>query len=454
MQEQWLKISENLRKIVDSGTYNAWFAPLQCSVNGTELAVQAPNSFMADWLRKRQIENLKTAASSVLGVATSEITIEITVGESEAQKREADSVPVVRTIQNTLPLQIKPSQKAVNKWRYSFDDFVEGESNCVAAAAAKDICQKKGQLQTFFVNSASGLGKTHLSHAMGCAVTQANDGQRVTYLTAEDFASGYVTALYNKDLEGFKHRLKQSDMLLLEDVHFFRNKYAMQEMALNVVKDIQLHGGRVVFTSTFSPRELQKVDSQLVSYFCAGLVTSMGKPDRAMRREILQRKAKQLRIVLSSAVEDLLVDRLKGDVRQMESCLQSLAYKAKLLHSAITADLALSVLAQYATAENLPDLDSLTRLVCGCYGVEEKTLCGRSRSQINVMARNTIYFLARRHTDLALEEIGQHFNRSHSTVLKGIATVQSALDKQNNIGRQIASTISLVERQAGITLQR
>ncbi len=450
MQGQWQKIREKLRGTVDSGTFNVWLAQLKGKVNESTLSLYAPSIFIADMVKSRFFLELKTAMTAVLDVPASDIVISISVAAEKPRNDETVPATVTRTIQNVLPLRVASNPATKTHWRYSFDDFVEGDSNRMAVAAAKDICNTDGQIQTCFVNSSSGLGKTHLSHALGRLASQVKDGQRVNYLTADDFASKYVASWHNKDLEGFKQHLKHSDVLVLEDVHLFRDKFKMQEMALNIVKDIQSKGGKIVFTSIFSPCELQKVDAQLVSCFCSGIVTSIGRPTKEMRCEILSRKAKKLKANLPASVKMLLASRLNGDVRQLESCLESLVYKANLLKQGITEDLALGVLSQYAAAEECLDLEGLTSLVCNCYGIDSKAVVGPSRSQLNVMARNTIYYLARRHTDLALETIGHRFNRSHSTVLKGIATVQNALDKQSRIGRQISSAISLVERQAGL----
>lgn len=451
MQGQWQRIREKLREVVDSGTFNVWLAQLNGKVCESTLSLCAPSSFIADMVKSRFFELLKTTMSSVVDLPDDEIAISISVDMEKQHTAEIEPAVVTHTIPNVLPMRVRSTMASKTHWRYSFEDFVEGDSNRMAVAAAKDICNSDGQIQTCFVNSSSGLGKTHLSQALGRLACQVKNGQRVNYLTADDFASRYVASWHNKDLEGFKHHLKQSDVLVLEDVHLFRDKFKMQEMALNIVKDIQSNGGRIVFTSIFSPCELQKVDPQLVSCFCSGIVTSIGRPTEEMRCEILSRKAKKLKANLPSNVKTLLASRLNGDVRQLESCLESLVYKANLLKQGITEDLALGVLSQYATAEQWLDLDGLTDLVCNCYGIDVKTVTGRSRSQINVMARNTIYYLARRHTDLALEEIGHRFNRSHSTVLKGISKVQNALDKQTRIGRQISSAIDLVERQAGVS---
>ena len=319
-------------------------------------------------------------------------------------------------------------------------------------AAAQDVCRSGGDVRTLFVNSASGLGKTHLAQAVGQSLSRNSSGARVAYLTAEEFASRFVAALRSHDVEAFKGRLKELDVLLLEDVHFFQGQEKMQDMALAVVKNLQARGGRVIFTSSFSPRELQRVDSQLVSHFCSGILTNMGRPDEEMRRHILTRKARSFQVLLPDPVCDLLASRLRGDVRQMESCLNSLIFKARLLNCGLNLDLALEVLNQYAGVDCGPDLPTIIRLVCESYGLEERQLCSRSRRRECVLGRNTVYYLARKHTELSLEEIGGPFNRRHSTVIKGITSVERELSKESSLGRQIARAVDLIERNAGLSV--
>lgn len=456
MRDQWAEISENLKKMLDSGIFKVWIAPLRATLADGVLRLAAPNAFMAGWLESRMLSSLREAAAPVLGLSPDavEIHIEIAEGNCDAAAQAASTADLAARVlprrQGRLPMPAAaPSCRREACWRYRFEDFVVGPSNSVAVAAAQDVC-RSGDVRTLFVNSASGLGKTHLAQAVGQALSQKGNAARVAYLTAEEFASRFVTSLRNHDVEGFKARLRDLDVLLLEDVHFFQGKEKMQDMALAVVKNLQARGGRVVFTSSFSPRELQRVDSQLVSYFCSGILTSMARPDEEMRRRILTRKAKSFQVLLPDPVRDLLASRLHGDVRQMESCLNSLIFKARLLNCALHPELALEVLNQYAGVECGPDLPTIIRLVCESYGLEQRQLCSRSRRRECVLGRNTAYYLARKHTDLSLEEIGETFNRRHSTVIKGITSVEQELSRESSLGRQIARAVALIERNAGL----
>lgn len=353
-------------------------------------------------------------------------------------------------VQATLPISSAPAYRLATNWRYSFADFVVGPTNNMALAAAQDVSRSSGCVRTLFMNSAPGLGKTHLAQAVGRAIAEDRNGARVGYLTAEDFASRFVAALRTHDIENFKTRFRDLDVLLLEDVHFLQGKEKMQDMALAVVKNIQAKGGRVIFTSSFSPRELQRIDSQLVSHFCSGILTDIGRPTEDMRRHILERKAKSFQVLLPDSVCELLACRLDGDVRQMESCLNSLIFKARLLNCGLNLDLAMEVLSQYTEMSSGPDMPTIVRLVCESYGLNERQLGSRSRRKECVLGRNTVYYLARKHTELTLEEIGEKFNRRHSTVIKGITSVERELSKESSLGRQIARAVKLIERNAGM----
>lgn len=457
MRDQWAEISENLKKMLDSGVFKVWIAPLRARLEDGALRLAAPNAFMAGWLESRMLCTLREAAAPVLGLAPEavDLRIEIAGNDRNAAPEAASSADLAARVlprrQASLPMPaVAPAFRREAAWRYRFEDFVVGPSNSVAVAAAQDVCRSGGDVRTLFVNSASGLGKTHLAQAVGQSLSRNSSGARVAYLTAEEFASRFVAALRSHDVEAFKGRLRELDVLLLEDVHFFQGKEKMQDMALAVVKNLQARGGRVIFTSSFSPRELQRVDSQLVSHFCSGILTNMGRPDEEMRRHILTRKARSFQVLLPDSVCELLANRLRGDVRQMESCLNSLIFKARLLNCGLNLDLALEVLNQYAGVDCGPDLPTIIRLVCESYGLEERQLCSRSRRRECVLGRNTVYYLARKHTELSLEEIGGTFNRRHSTVIKGITSVERELSKESSLGRQIARAVDLIERNAGL----
>jgi chromosomal replication initiator protein len=268
---------------------------------------------------------------------------------------------------------------------------------------------------------------------------------RVDYLTAEEFSSCFVQSMKARDIEGFKARFRDLDMLLLEDVEFLQNKTKMQDEVLSVVKTLQLRGSRVILTSSFAPRELRDLDSQLVSRFCSGFLAAMEKPDLATRRRILQEKAVAQEVCLPEAVIELLAERVASDVRQLESCLCNVILKARLLGRPISTDLACEVLTHYGSDVPLRGIEAIIARVGEGFGLSVPQLCSRNRRQTYVVARHTAFYLARKHTDLSLQEIGDYFGRRHSTVIKGIAAVERELKRETPLGRQIAAALARIE---------
>jgi chromosomal replication initiator protein len=347
-------------------------------------------------------------------------------------------------MQFDLPYNPLPARTIV--WRYAFKDFVVGPCNELAHAAAHTLVRSGGNVDTLFISSSSGLGKTHLTQAVGHAVCQ--DGNRrhihLEYLTAEEFSSCFVHALKSREIERFKVRFRDLDMLLLEDVDFLQNKEKLQDEVLSTIKTLQSRGSRVVLTSSFAPRDLRNLDPQLVSRFCSGFLADIDKPDAPTRGRILAEKATARGVVLSEAVRDLLAEAETSDIRQLESCLDNLILKAGLLGQDISVPLARDVLAQCvpgAAAATGAGIEEIIRRVCADFGLNTAQLHSRSRRQNYVVARNVIFFLARKYTDMSLQEIGDHFNRRHSTVLKGIAGLEREMRRETPLGRQIAAVL-------------
>lgn len=355
--------------------------------------------------------------------------------------------------QMALPLDWAPSHQAQN-WRFSFDEFIVGSNNELAFAAARGMCRSTAAVDTLFLNSHTGLGKTHLMHAVGQSLCKACNrvNPRIEYLTAEEFASRMVLAMRAYDMERFKARYRDVDVLLLEDVHFLQGKEKMQGEVLATIKSLQERGSRVVFSSTFAPRELSNVDSQLVSRFGSGFLAGIERPDFDTRRRIVEAKARIHQVNLPDAVTDLVAERINDDIRQIESCLRNLILKAQVLNQRISLDMALDMIGNFASTASVIDIETILRMICEGFGLSVDQLNSRSRKREYVTARNAAYLLARKHTDLSLKEIGDKFNRRHSTVLKGITALEREITRETPLGRQVANTLSMLERNSHMRL--
>ncbi len=392
-----------------------------------------------------QLEKARAEKARAERVRAERVRAERVLAEAACLKQNQTARPV--PTQGVLPLPLQ-NPFTVVRWRYRFNDFVTGPTNAVAVAAAQDICQSNGVVETLFISATQGLGKTHLIHAIGQKLAHEKEELSVGYLTAEEFTSRFVHASRHHNMDDFKAALRDLDVLLLEDVHFFQGKEKTQNEALATIKTLQSKGSRLVLTSSFTPRELQDVDSQLVSYFSSGMLTTIEKPTQDMCRSILCNKARSFQVLLPEPVADVLVNHLNTDVRQLESCLNNLIFKAKHLKREICVELALDVLSQYAKVEQSLDMETIIRLVLSSFGMNEEQLYSRSQRKECVLARGTVYYLARKHTDATLQDIASRFNRRHTTVLKGITSIEKEMQRQSTIGRQAAHAIKLIERNA------
>jgi chromosomal replication initiator protein len=239
----------------------------------------------------------------------------------------------------------------------------------------------------------------------------------------------------------FKAQFRENlDVLLLEDVHFFQGKEKMQEELLCTLTALRERGCKVVLTSSFMPREFSGVDNRLVSRFCSGFLAHINRPDLETRRRIVLEKARKLQVSVPVEVSDLLAERITTDIRQLESCLSNLVLKARLLNRAVTLNLAWEVLDNYAIQNASPDFFNIVEFICKSYGLSEDELKSKSRKRQVVLARNTAFYLARKHTDLSLKDIGEKLGRRHSTVLKGITKVEREISLQTPLGRQLEKT--------------
>jgi len=486
MKELWSNILSTLGEMLPEGKVKVFLEPLKCKVvrlaperesaQGSlvaspsyewEVRLTAANDFMASQVRDQFSQAIAEAGRIVLG-SLPKVSVKASASRAKAElpkpvnaEELAKSIPtapgvlVSRGKQLDLPFAM-PRVRAFNPasalrgFRHSFDDFVVGPCNQLAYAAATNIIEASAPVDMVFLSAGSGLGKTHLTQAVGRALCIEADKRqvRMEYLTAEEFTSQFINASRFGGLDEFKERFRDLDMLLLEDVHFLRGKDRTQEELLSTIKSLQARGGRVVLTSSFAPNDLNGLDSQLVSRFCSGFVTAMHRPDRDTRLHILEEKARRQCMILPNRVADLLADRITGDVRLLESCLHNLMLQAKFNGNTVSEEMALEVIRSVArTSPNL-SLEDVVSLICRSFDLTPAQLASKSRRQNLVVARNTAFFLLRKHTDLTLEEIGDRFNRKHSTVIKGITAVEREMSRRTSLGSQIEHAVSSIERSA------
>ena len=451
----WDQLKDSLRDRFGQGLFKLWIEPLTARQENGRLHLVAPNEFVASWVRDRLMEQIRQTAAEagtdIAGVSAG--------GRRPAQPAQMDITPAAakpakrteRPANNATQLAFPifsggDAHGAAHgqHYRFNFDDFVVGPCNELAYAASMGICRQTLPADQIFIASAPGLGKTHLLQAIGAhlAAEEGLSRPRVAYLSSEGFANRLIMAMKAREVEKFKAAFRENiDLLLLEDIHFFQGKPKLQDELVNLLNALQSRGCKVVLSSVCTPKELGEVDKPLASRFCSGFMAVIDRPDFITRKSILKRKAEKEKVRLSEDVSDLLAKHITTDIRQLESCLRNLALKARLLGETIGLDMAWDVLQHFHIENRGVGLGDIVAHICRAYHISPDQLSSKSRKHNHVVARNTAFFLARKHTSMSLADIGARFNRRHSTVLKGITSIERHLNLMTPLGRELNRTI-------------
>jgi chromosomal replication initiator protein len=417
MEAIWEGVKEQIKSELPQTSFSLWVNPLRFleKQDGT-IVLASPNKFSKKWVT----ENYSSIIQAKLHAATGlhwEIAFKV-----EPLKRKC-SPPAFLADSHQLILLDIPGKKTEGRPKlnnhYTFDRFVVGRCNEFAYSASKALAEGGAwNYHSLLMLANTGLGKSHLSHAVGNAILNHNPSSRVCYVTAEDFTNEMIFSLKQGRIDAFKEKYRRScDVLLLEEIHFLSGKEKTQ-LELGYTLDVLANDNKkIVFTSALAPKDIPRMSNELTSRLTSGIVTSIDKPDYETRLKIFNRKAMDHNLVLGEDILSLLATYLKNDIRQMESALKSLKAKSELLNARIDADLAKEVVRCLVSAERSIGLKEIEKLVCRYYKIDAEILRSNSRKKLHAYPRNVYLYLCRRHTDETLENIAQSVMRTHSTAV-------------------------------------
>jgi chromosomal replication initiator protein len=284
----------------------------------------------------------------------------------------------------------------------------------------------------------TGLGKSHLSQAVGHAILQGNPACRLYYKSAEEFTNELVFSIKNQRVEEFKEKYRKScDVLLLEGIHFFGGKEKTQIELGHTLDALASENKKLIFTSSLPLKDIPNMSTALSSRISAGIVTVIERPDFETRRRIVGKKAEENGMALPGEIIQILASRLDKDVRQMESALNCLKARSELMNAKIDLALAEEVLKSFSSNDHLVSKEDIVKLVCTYYKTDPETLRSKSRKKNATYPRNVYIYLCRYHTDETLEDIARSVNRSHSTILYSAESIVQQMRTDNKLKGQI-----------------
>jgi chromosomal replication initiator protein len=429
----WETIRESLHQSLPENEYGLWIKPLCCEKSGEqELHLSAPDRFFRAWIEEHYLDLIRNVALEVTG---SPLTVQLCVSTQPAFAIENKKQGQLRLPGTTVPARrIRSLHPA-----YTFDHFMVGESNVLARSACDALSNGDYAYgNCLFMNSATGLGKSHLTQAVVHQVLDTAPATRLQYLTAQQFSAEMVKNIRAKSMEQFSRKyVRDCDLLLVEDVHTLAGKNKTQE-ELNTVLDYLIKSGRrVILTSAVAPRKLKGLDEDFRSRMTSGLVAGIQAPEYETRTRIIRHKAGNHDLELSDVLVDFLARHLKGDIRRTESAL--IGIRAKSCLRDVPPDIALAREVLEGLIGSPAEVDGKTiRDFIGCqYNVSIEDLTSRSRKRSITFPRQVAMYLTRKFTNQSLSDIGALYNRDHSTVLHAIKVITRDRSKKTAIRRQI-----------------
>ncbi|CAG0889447.1 unnamed protein product [Cyprideis torosa] len=434
----WEQAKEVLQNTLSESVYALWIEPLECAVLSEDnISLACPDRFFSAYVADNFKKDIEEAIAKT---GTEARKVVFTVGLGTAKGVQAMGRPQSRGNQQRLPHIPKGTSvvKALHP-RYTFDEFMVGESNILAQSACRSISAADDSVgPCLYINSETGLGKSHLTHAVAHQVLAESPMTRLHYVTAQQFSREMVFNIQANTMGAFKQKyLNHCDMLLVEDVHHLKGKKKTQE-ELNELLDFLIKSGkRVVMTANRPPRDLDGLDGEFRSRMAAGLVTAIQAPDRATREGILLRKARQHKVDLAEEHIDYLAQHIEGDVRQIESAVVRIAAKSRLNDGKVDLGLIEEVVTAIVGLHRFLSPAMVRDFICKQYNVTCNDLQSRSRKKSLTFPRQVAMYLCRKHTASSLADIGREFRRDHSTVLHSIKVVTSLSNRDISIAQQI-----------------
>jgi len=435
MESIWEKAKVSIKDRVPVHSYRMWIEPLRIiSFQADRMVLSTPNFFSKKRVQNHYGALIKSEVCQALGKPCN-VMFEVAPSINMMEKAEFDpprQMPLPR-------VNIQPHAGRMLRRNFTFDHFVVGGNNDFAYSAALSLAsQKESQQNTLLLISNPGMGKSHLSQAVGHHILSQFPSERVYYITAEDFTNEMIYSFRNDSIDKFKEKYrKQCDVLLLEDIHFLTGKDRTQiELALTL--DCLLNSNKkLIFTSCNLPDDIPKMHDQLKSRLLCSLISNIEPPNFRTRIRILQKKSTENGFELPEDVTQYLAGELSENVRQLESGLIGVAAKSSLLNKPIDLKLAESVVKNIARRNKLITIDVIKKLICKHYNISIDELVSNSRKQSIVKPRQIAMYLARKYTDQPLQAIGKSFNRYHATALHSIGTIEREIKSNHTIREQI-----------------
>ncbi len=416
MTSLWNTCLSILENEVSASDFSTWIRPLQAEEENKQIKLLAPNRFVLDWVKEHHFDKIE---QTVQQFSNGDYVISLAIGTKNNTKQ-----PLSPASKNT---KVKTKQPNFINLAFTFDSFVEGKSNQLARAASIQVSENVGNTYNpLLIYGGSGLGKTHLMHAIGAAILKKKPSANIIYLHSEKFVQDMVKALQQNSINTFKNFYRTVDTLLIDDIQFFAGKERSQEEFFHTFNNLLEKKHQVVMTCDKYPKEIDGLEDRLKSRFGWGLPVAIEPPDLETRAAILMKKAMQANVDLSQEVAFFIGKRIPSNVRDLEGALRRVIANSQFTGKAITIEFTKEALHDLISLQDkLVSIENIQKTVVEYFKIRSSDLISKNRKQSITRPRQIAMCLARELTSHSLPEIGDAFGgRDHTTVINACKRVK------------------------------
>jgi chromosomal replication initiator protein len=455
----WKECLKVIKENVPFITYNTWFLPIKpVHLDNSTLKIQVPNSFFIEWIDEHYNTLINKTIHQILGESAKLAYVISEDGEfQEPDTKKAANMTAAPIIQSPVNKTKEDAPQKQNfesflNPRYTFDNFIKGEGNQLARAAAIAIAENPGQtsFNPLFIYGGVGLGKTHLIQAIGNKIISNFPEKKAIYLSSDVFTVEFVEAIQSNTVNEFTNFYKNMDALIIDDIQFLIGKEKTQDLFFHIFNTLHQSGRQIILTSDKPPKDLKGLNERLISRFQWGLTADIQPPDFETRIAILKKKSQIYRITISPAILEYIAINITSNIRELEGCLIKLLANASLNSKEISLDLAKKIVKEIATDRKITiSIEFITKIVCENLNVEENKVRDKNRRKEVVNARMIAMYLSKVLTKSSLKTIGLHFGgRDHSTVIHAFNSVEMMLSEDMNFKETVDTIKNKIEMSA------
>jgi chromosomal replication initiator protein len=459
----WDAVKPELETRFAGDVYSMWFQPMTCMTQTeTEVVLSVPNEFSAIWVEDNYLELISDKIRYVAG-RPMQVFLKVFEGTAKSREQELDLGIKQKVDSAARTGEIKRPEFRHGEARATignflnpkntFENFVVGQNNNLAHAAAVAIANAPAKAYNpLFIYGDTGLGKTHLMHAVGHFILKHNRLAKVAYVSTEKFTNEFIRGIQENTLFKFRSRYRSVDVLLIDDIHFLSGKERIQEEFFHTFNDLFESGKQIFLTSDRPASEISKLESRLVSRFQWGLVSDMQAPDLETRVAILSSKSNSLGLRLPDDVLQFIAEKVSRNIRRLEGALTRVASYNALMGKSVNLEVAEQLLGDILQeeAQNKVTVEKIQKRVADYYNLRLSDMVSRRRPANIAFPRQIAMYLSRILTSHPLQEIGENFGgRDHGTVIHACKTVENIMDQDESVRRSVEYLKSQLAKSTG-----